>query len=65
MGETPNKYNKRNKRKIIDEEDEFINEIVKPMRAKTKNQLMRGSTGIEPNANISPSGDKRATDLDS
>jgi len=37
MGETPNKYNKRNKRKIIDEEDEFINEIVKPMRAKTKN----------------------------
>lgn len=50
MGETPNKYNKKNKKRKKNNEDDFIDKIVKPVNAKTKNELLRGSaddTGID------------------
>lgn len=49
MGETPNKYNKKNKKKpgtVIEQKDsdeEFMKRIVKPMQAKSKQDLMKSS----------------------
>ena len=40
MGENPNKYNKKNKKRNVleekNEEEDFIKRIVKPMQAKSK-----------------------------
>lgn len=47
IGETPSKYNKKNKRVIPGDEDGFLSKIVQPMRAKTKEELM----GLSTNAN--------------
>lgn len=37
MGETPSKYNKKNKRQVQSDNDSFLNKIVKPIQPKSKN----------------------------
>lgn len=70
MAETPNKYNKKNKRKMTttqvakNKDDEFLDKIVKPVNAKTKKELMKGS-GAEETGPDSYRDNKRHTDVES
>lgn len=45
MGETPSKYNKKNRRKIDTDDENFLSKIVQPMQAKSKHELIRGAVG--------------------
>lgn len=41
MGETPSKYNAKNRKKFENDEDSFLSKIVQPMQAKSKHDLVK------------------------
>jgi len=59
MGETPSKYNKKNKVKLPvgTEEEDYLREIVQPMKAKTKEELLGQSSSRKKKSNQSSSRD--------
>jgi hypothetical protein len=45
MGETPSKYNGKNRKKFETDDDSFLTKIVQPMQAKSKNELIKAGGG--------------------
>eukprot|EP00350_Pseudokeronopsis_sp_OXSARD2_P001942 CAMPEP_0170551176 /NCGR_PEP_ID=MMETSP0211-20121228/9202_1 /TAXON_ID=311385 /ORGANISM="Pseudokeronopsis sp., Strain OXSARD2" /LENGTH=121 /DNA_ID=CAMNT_0010858185 /DNA_START=2305 /DNA_END=2670 /DNA_ORIENTATION=+ len=43
MGESPSKYNTKNKLKFENDDEAFLSKIVKPMPIKSKQDLVRGT----------------------